>query len=194
MKLIKIVGFLSALLILFAGCESDNTESVAQLPQTMIDGTGVLQISYPDGWLATPEQGRINIANNQDVLANNGSDLVEGQIWGTVFFMGQTDLDRYELTTAATPREVLDGFIDSSTVDVDINARDEYTFGSYDAIVSRGRVDRNGIFAGAIYTVIKVNDGFILFIFSTLPDETEQFYAQVRQISTTLVYTPPTDE
>ena len=194
MKLIKIVGFLSVLLILLAGCDSDNTEPIAQLPQTMIDNTGVLQISYPDGWIATPEQVRVNIANSQQAFTNGSDNLSEGQITGSAFFMGQADLDRYQLTTAATPREVLDAFIDSSPVDVDINTRDEYTFGSYEAIISRGRIDRNGIFSGAIYSVIKVNNGFVLFLFSTLSDETEQFYDQVRQITTTLVYTPPADE
>ena len=194
MRMFKIVGVLALLLLVLVACESDNEEPIASFPQSVSDLTGQMQLSYPEGWVANQGELSLNLSNNAEALANSGQNLASGQIWGSITFLGAANLAQFELEADATPREVLERIIDRSSTRFRIQSRNDYTFGNRNATIFRGNTDRDGNLTGVINAIVEVDDGYFLFAFTMLSDENEQFVDVVRQITTTLVYTPAPTE
>lgn len=136
--------------------------------------TGLLVLSYPEGWIAEEDFGAITLANEQAVLdlldSANGDILpTSGQIAGNISLVTPADFDLFTLHAESSALDLLDTFIESlisdSTVDIQMDRPEALTLGSRAAAAVDGVVMINENRSQVHILAIQWDDSFALFIF-----------------------------
>lgn len=192
-RLLLAFSLILSSLLVACGTSADGTGdaegvSLSQSISYEDDSGGTTTISYPDGWVANTEDGTINLATSEDILAETPDTPASGQVIATTLFIPS------EMTSAfltadeeASPMAIATAFSSNFGAEEDnLNDAEEVTIDGKSAAVVTGQVDE----AAIVMVIIDSGDGaYAVVIAGTAAGEGDSIRPTIEAMAGSIEYT-----
>lgn len=192
-------GLIAILLAACGGIGEGESGDTPALPQTVSAAsvlTGVITVSFPEGWVARAARGEVNLANSQAALDTAG-DPQPGQIAGTLMAFPLPLLpSQLGIQPSATATQVLQQFVRSLTSGIsEREARfadaETFTVQERPAAIAQGTITQQGQTVNAYVATVDGGEGYVVLLLVAAGGSTSEQLETARSIAQSVIYEPP---